>query len=376
MNKLLIGAVLMVIFTAGIFLTYQNRQSKTPSTPSTSNKNQTENSLKKSSLSTKPLITVEDLEIPWSITLTSEKELLVAERPGRIQLINSNGEKQLIAEIKEVLAEGEGGLLGLTLHPDFQQNNYLYVYYTYGRNGDNTFNRVVRYTFKNNEISDPKTIVDKIPGALFHNGGRIKFGPDKYLYITTGDAQNPSLAQDLNSLAGKILRVTPEGESASGNPFNNLIFSYGHRNPQGLAWDSQNRLWATEHGPFQKDELNLIEAGKNYGWPLIQGDQKREGLVSPVMQSGNNTWAPAGAVFFNKKLYFTGLRGNALFEFDPENSQSGLREYFKGEYGRLRDIILGSDNTFYITTSNRDGRGSVKKGDDKIINVNHAALNR
>lgn len=373
MNKLLIGAVLVIIFTAGIFLTYQRQQGKDSSIPSTSNKNQPESSLKKPSFSA---ITVEDLEIPWSIALTSEKELLVAERPGRIQLINSNGEKQLIAEIKEVLAEGEGGLLGLTLHPDFQQNNYLYVYYTYDRNGDNTFNRVVRFTFKNNAISDPKTIVDKIPGALFHNGGRIKFGPDKYLYVTTGDAQKPSLAQDLNSLAGKILRVTPEGESAPGNPFDNLIFSYGHRNPQGLAWDLDGKLWATEHGPSQKDELNLIEEGKNYGWPLIQGGQKKEGLVTPVIQSGNNTWAPAGAVFFNEKLYFTGLRGTALFEFDPGNAQSGLKEHFRGEYGRLRDIILGPDNTFYITTSNRDGRGSVKKGDDKIINVNPAALNR
>ncbi|MDP3726985.1 MAG: PQQ-dependent sugar dehydrogenase, partial [bacterium] len=249
------------------------------------------------------------------------------------------------------------------------------LYYTYSSNGDDTLNRVSRYKFEDGKLINEQVIIDVIPGAVNHNGGRIKFGPDKFLYISTGDAQNPSLAQDKNSLAGKILRVTDEGKAPPDNPFADaqdkptLIYSYGHRNPQGLTFDNQGRLWATEHGPQALDELNLIEKGKNYGWPIIQGDQMREGMVSPVIQSGStNTWAPAGATFLDGSIFFGGLAGQSLFEY--KIADKTLKRYFQEEFGRIREVVLGPDGYLYITTSNTDGRGSPKEGDDRLIKVN------
>jgi glucose/arabinose dehydrogenase len=219
-------------------------------------------------------IVTQNLEIPWSLAFLPDQSLLFTERPGRVGLIDKEGNLTFVANILEVKHRGEGGLLGITLHPDFRDNKYVYLYYTYANTGDNTLNRVVRYKLENKQLRGEEVIVNAIPGAINHNGGRIKFGPDKFLYITTGDALNPSLAQDKNSLAGKILRVTDEGKLLENNPFGNLVYSYGHRNPQGLAWDNQGRLWATEHGPQAHDELNLIERGANYGWPIVVGDEE------------------------------------------------------------------------------------------------------
>lgn len=269
--------------------------------------------------------------------------------------------------------------MGIALHPDFQSNNYIYLYYTYEAQGNNTLNRVVRMTYSDRALKDEKIIVDRIPGASNHNGGRIKFGPDNFLYITTGDAQEPSLAQDRNSLAGKILRVTDDGKPASGNPFSNLMYSYGHRNTQGIAWDDNGSLWQTEHGrsaPTGLDEVNLIEPGKNYGWPEIQGDEERSGMVTPIRNSGpSTTWAPGGNAIIEKSLFFSGLRGETLYEAMIQDSQiSEFREHFKGEYGRLREVIAGPDGMLYITTSNLDGRGSPATGDDKILRINPSKL--
>ncbi len=318
-------------------------------------------------------IFAQNLEIPWELIFLPDKSALFTERPGRVRLIDANGnlKETPILEITDVKTNGEGGLLGITLHPNFTNNNFVYLYYTYANSSNNTLNRVVRYKYSNEKLTDRKIIVDNIPGSIFHNGGRLKFGPDGFLYITAGDAQKPSLAQDKNSLAGKILRVTNEGNAAPGNPFNNLTYSYGHRNPQGLAWDSQNKLWETEHGDNATDEVNLIEIGKNYGWPEIIGSKTRLGMISPVIQSGNATWAPGGTAFYNDSLFFTGLKGNALFKLKGNDN---LTEYFKGEYGRLRDIVIGPDNMFYILTSNRDGRGIPKTDDDKILRVNPKKL--
>ena len=207
-------------------------------------------------------------------------------------------------------------------------------------------------------MREDKIIVDRIPGAPNHDGGRIKFGPDNFLYITTGDAQEPSLAQDRNSLAGKILRVTRDGDPVPDNLFGTRIYSYGHRNPQGITWDNQGRLWETEHGSSATDELNLITPGKNYGWPEIRGDQTRAGMVSPVIQSGSQTWAPGGVAFLNGSIFFAGLRGSALYEY--KINEKRLVEHFKNEYGRLRDVVVGPDNMLYVTTSNRDGRGNAR----------------
>jgi len=320
-------------------------------------------------------VIAKNLETPWSIVFLPDKSILVTERPGRVRLIDSNGNLQpepvvILYGVKEI---GEGGLLGITLHPNFSTNNYIYLYYTYQENSDNTLNRVIRMTYQNQKLSEELIIVDKIPGSSNHNGGRIKFGPDGYLYITTGDAENPSQAQDINTLGGKILRVTDEGKSVSGNPFNNLVYSYGHRNPQGLAWDDNGKLWSTEHGRSGVlsglDELNLIEKGKNYGWPIIQGDEIKIGIETPKLHSRSTIWAPAGAAFVKDSLFFGGLRGQTLYEAIINEDKITLKEYFKGQFGRIRDVVLGPDNLLYITTSNRDGRGSPSALDDRILRI-------
>lgn len=345
-------AVLLGIFAVGYFY-YQGKELETPS-PSVVQEPQKDVE-----------VIVENLNIPWEVGFLPGGELLVTERPGTLLLIK-NRQKIPIEGVEHI---GEGGLLGIALHPDFENNKYVYLYYTYSSTEDDTLNRVVRFQLRNSKLTSEQVIVDVIPGAVNHNGGRIKFGQDGYLYITTGDAQNPSFAQDKNSLAGKILRVTDEGKTAAGNPFDNLVYSYGHRNPQGLAWDNQGRLWATEHGPQALDELNLIEKGANYGWPVIQGDEKREGMVSPVIQSGPDvTWAPAGAAFLDGSIFFGGLRGEALFEY--KIADKSLKKYFQGQFGRIRAVVLGPDGYLYITISNTDGRGEPSAGDDKLIKIN------
>jgi glucose/arabinose dehydrogenase len=234
-------------------------------------------------------------------------------------------------------------------------------------------------TYQNGQLTNEVIIIDKIPGSSNHNGGRIKFGPDNLLYITTGDAESPSQAQDTNALGGKILRVTDDGKVPQDNPFNNLIYTYGHRNPQGLAWDIDGRLWATEHGRSGilsgLDEINLIEKGKNYGWPIIQGNETKTGMETPKLNSGPyTTWAPAGATFIKNSLLFGGLRGSALYEAVINGTSITLKEHLKNEFGRIRDVVLGPDNLLYISTSNRDGRGIPGSLDDRIIKINPAKL--
>lgn len=326
-------------------------------------------------------VIAEDLSVPWALGFLpsstsqggSDGGLLVTERSGVIRLID--GENVRVIANVSVYQEGESGLHGIAVDPDFEKNNYIYIYYTTSSNENNSMNRVARYIFLDNQLSDENIILDNIPGARVHDGGRIKFGPDNYLYITTGDAAIPSSAQDTNSLAGKILRVDRDGKAASGNPFGNAIYSYGHRNPQGITWDENGQLFATEHGSNATDEFNIIKIGANYGWPNITGSQTGGGITSPILQSGNNnTWAPAGLAYANGKFYFGGLRGNVLYEVGKVNGKYILTEYFKGEFGRIREVITGPDGMLYITTSNRDGRGIPSGGDDKIIRVNPLRL--
>lgn len=312
-----------------------------------------------------------NLEVPWAMDFLPNGDILFTERTGKLKLV-SNGQVNDVATIPDVKVYGEGGLMGLAIHPDFENNNYIYLMLTYSGDGNNTLNRVVRYNYEDGKLNDRKIIVDQIPGAIYHNGGRIKFGPDKYLYITTGDSLEPSLAQDKNSLAGKILRVTDDGSPAPENPFKNQIYSIGHRNPQGLTWDNEGRLWSTEHGrssPSGFDEVNIIIRGRNYGWPEIQGSETRNGMESPLAQSGQETWAPGGAVFHEESLFFTGLRGEALYELRIENGNAIISNHLLNEYGRIRDVLIGPDNLLYISTSNRDGRGKPSNEDDKILQI-------
>lgn len=310
------------------------------------------------------------LDTPWSIVVLPGGDLLVSERSGQMKRI---GEQSGTYPVRGVRETSEGGLLGIALHPQFDENRLLYVYFTTSVNNE-LMNQVDQYRFENDQLSFVQTIVTGIPAASNHDGGAVKFGPDKKLYITTGDAAQERLAQDTSSLAGKILRLNDDGSTPSDNPYKNLVWSYGHRNPQGIAWDDKGQLWSVEHGPSGtasgRDELNKITKGGNFGWPEITGDETRSGMIAPVIQSGDSeTWAPAGMAFQNGTLYFAGLRGQALYAAKINNDGGvALTKYFDGTYGRLRAVTT-RDDELLISTSNHDGRGTPRADDDQIIKV-------
>ncbi|OGJ55095.1 hypothetical protein A3D11_03410 [Candidatus Peribacteria bacterium RIFCSPHIGHO2_02_FULL_49_16] len=317
-------------------------------------------------------VIAEDLTIPWDMAFLPSGELLITERPGTLLIL---GNERRVIPIEDVHHRGEGGLLGVTLHPNFRENRWIYLYHTETANGA-TKNRVERYRLEDATLTNRTTIIDEIPGAMYHDGGRMEFGPDGLLYITTGDATQSNLAQEKYSLAGKILRVEDDGSIPNDNPFGTAVYSYGHRNPQGLTWDDEGRLWSTEHGrsgvQTGYDELNMIEPGKNYGWPHIQGSQTAVDMTSPILQSGaSDTWAPASAAYHHGSIFFGGLRGEALYEavLPKDGAKAILKTHFKNRFGRIRTVRLGPDGFLYLTTSNTDGRGTPQSGDDKIIRV-------
>ncbi|MFN3188526.1 MAG: PQQ-dependent sugar dehydrogenase [Candidatus Paceibacteria bacterium] len=316
-------------------------------------------------------VIVENLSVPWGIVFLPDGDLLVTERSGRLVRIGNNSQ---IIEVNGVSAQGEGGLLGIALHPQYEENSLLYLYMT-KEDGSGLINQVERYKLENNELVNREVILANIPGARNHDGGRIAFGPDGYLYIATGDAGNPSSAQDTNSLAGKILRVSVDGDIPSDNPFGNAVYSYGHRNVQGITWDDQGQLWATEHGRSGLlsglDEINLIEIGNNYGWPEVEGDETGEGYIAPALHSGaSETWAPGGIAYVNGSLVFVGLRGETVYVTSVSGIEVGeIERHLVNDYGRLRTVKVSPDNQLYILTSNRDGRGSPTTSDDLIIRL-------
>jgi len=326
----------------------------------------------------------QNLTIPWSIDWISEKTVLFTERDGHLRIIEDG---QLLKEPLLSIDVGgvEGGLLGIAIDPNYAENKYIYLYYTYNEFLSTT-NKLVRYQLTDGQIIEDKILLDGIPGGPFHDGGRIKFGPDGKLYITTGEAGNPGLSQDLNSLGGKILRINSDGTIPKDNPWERSpVYSIGHRNPQGIDWDSSGNLIATEHGPsgwrgVAHDEVNVITPGTNYGWPDIIGDETAEGLQNPIFHTGEDTWAPSGAEFYygNKIPQWTGkyfiatLKGNHLhmIDFDLQNNKIISHEkLFQNEFGRLRDVITGPDGFLYILTSNQDGRGSPDAIDDRILRI-------
>lgn len=325
-------------------------------------------------------VIAKDLQIPWSIAFLPDNSAVFTERNGLLRSLDSKGKlvKTPVAEIP-VSAEGEGGLLGVTVHPDFEKNNFIYLYYTY-KKGSSTLNKVEGYRLAGKKLADKKVIIDEIPGGVVHNGGRIKFGPDNKLYITTGDAQKPDSAQDIDSTAGKILRVNDDGGIPENNPFSgNPVYSYGHRNVQGIAWHPETQqLFATEHGPDANDEVNRIVKGGNYGWPEVKGTSKSDKFINPILSSGKDTWAPSGADFykgpavkFKDNLFFAALRGTHLqrIAISPDDKVTSDEELLKNKFGRLRDVVFGPDNAIYLLTSNRDGRGIPVPSDDRIIKV-------
>ena len=313
---------------------------------------------------------VRDLEVPWETRVLPDGSLMTTERPGTVRVA---GREVVEFQVPGVWASGESGLLGLALDPDFKSNRYVYFYYTSKDDGSRD-NRVVRYTFDGKGIGSPYVLISGIPAEDNHDGGRIAFGPDNYLYIATGDAGDEPAAQDTKKLGGKILRIERDGSTPADNPFANEVWSYGHRNVQGLAWDGSGRLWATEHGrsgvQSGYDELNLIRKGGNYGWPEVQGDGRRDGMVPPVVHSGPSaTWAPAGMIFHEGALYFGGLRGQALYKATLDGERvSKFEPLLKGVYGRIRSVFRVGDE-LWIGTSNRDGRGSPAASDDILTPV-------
>lgn len=328
------------------------------------------------------------LETPWAISFAPDGRTFLSERPGRIRIVKDGKLEREPWMTLDVAETGEAGLLGLTADPNFAQNRFVYAAYTYRSAAGDLQNRLVR--LRDNPSTGKgtfdKVLLDGVAANRFHDGGRVKFGPDGKLYWAMGDAQNTSRAQDLSSPNGKILRLNPDGTIPSDNPFpNSPIYSYGHRNPQGLAWQpGTGRLYATEHGPSALqgcclDEVNFIEAGKNYGWPLIRGDQRRDGMVAPVLHSGEReTWAPAGATFVTRgpwggSLLFTGLRGQALYQLILDSGNptkvASFGRLFGGQFGRLRDVVEGPDRALYILTSNRDGRGRPTPDDDRLLRI-------
>jgi len=326
----------------------------------------------------------ENLDIPWSMVWGPDGTIFFTERDGNVKAIQDG----IVSEtsILSLDVSGvEGGLLGIALDPNYSENHYIYLYYTYN-DFLATQNKVARYVESNLTLTEDKVVIDKIPGGPFHDGGRIKFGPDGKLYITTGDAGNADLAQDKNSVAGKILRINSDGSIPQDNPFaDSPIYSYGHRNPQGLDWDKSGNLVATEHGPsgwhgMAHDEINVIVAGQNYGWPDIIGSETLEGLVTPILNTGDDTWAPSGSVFYEGdqipqwkgKYFVASLRGSHLhlIDFDLENNKVlSHQKLFTGDFGRLRDVVTGPDGYLYVLTSNQDGRGAPEPNDDRILRI-------
>lgn len=319
----------------------------------------------------------DNLRIPWDIAILPNSEILFTERGGSLKKIDNNGSVSEVAKISQSVEIGEGGLTGIALDPDFSKNNYVYLYYTYSER-NKYLNRISKFIYQNNLISEEKFIVNNLPGGTNHNAGRLRFGPDNKLYILTGDAGQANLAQNQESLAGKILRVNPDGSIPIDNPNpNSLIFSSGHRNPQGLDWHPKTKqLLVAEHGQEAHDEVNLIEAGKNYGWPNEQECfSNNTKFTNPLFCSEKNRYAPSGATFIGNKFiglenafFVANLRGEKLVKFDFINNQLVNEEVILDDIGRIRAVV-SSGNSLFITTSNQDGRGTVRSGDDKIIEI-------
>jgi glucose/arabinose dehydrogenase len=321
-------------------------------------------------------VVAQGLEVPWSIAFAPDGRMFVTERPGRVRVIESGRLRaEPLLSLTDVVATGEAGLMGLALHPDFARNRFVYLCYATSGLTD----VVVRYRDTGASLVEPKTLVQNIPAARFHAGCRLKFGPDRKLYITTGDATDRQIAQDLHSLGGKILRINDDGTIPADNPFpGSPIWSCGNRNPQGIDWDPKSGLlFETEHGPsgfdggVGGDEVNIIERGKNYGWPVIHHDERRAGMESPLRQY-TPACAPASAAFWRGDLYFGCLRGENLHRLvlDANDRRKIVREEeLFTDLGRIREVAVGPDGALYFTTSNRDGRGRPAEEDDRIFRL-------
>lgn len=332
---------------------------------------------------------IPNLEVVWSIVWAPDGRMLLTERPGRVRVFeNGKLRPQPLFVVPDVEPRGESGLMSMALHPQFASNHLLYLSYAYNSNGQQV--RVVRYRETPNGFVDRKVIIENVPAAQFHAGCRLRFGPDGKLYITTGDATDRQIAQQLNSLGGKILRLNDDGTVPTDNPFVGRsdarpeIWAYGSRNSQGIDFQpGTNLLWETEHGPSGfdgpggGDEVNIIERGKNYGWPVIHHRQTHDGMESPILEY-TPACAPGSGTFyrgsqfpqFKGNFFFGCLRGERIIRVVANGRQVVSQEnLLEGKYGRIREIAEGPDGYIYFSTSNRDGRGSPASDDDRILRL-------
>lgn len=328
-------------------------------------------------------IKLQNLQIPWGMAFLPNGDLIFCQLNGKIGLLKSGAtDYTVLMQRTGLVTEGEGGLLGLTLDPNYSSNHYMYIYET-----TTTASHIVRLVYQAGTLTEDQVILEGIPQAKYHNGGGLHFGPDGYLYIGTGDARVTENAQDKNSLSGKILRIDRNGNAAPGNPFNNYVYTYGHRNVQGFDWNEQGKMISTEHGPtgefnlYAHDEINLIEPGKNYGWPLAIGGKETDSLTPAIIQSGDDTWAPSGGTFIRgeqwgswKNSFIVGaLRGERLVRFTMDGNGTkvvSVDSLFSRKYGRLRNIINAPDGSLWFNTSNYGSTDPMPlAGDDKIYRI-------
>ncbi|MGB0100359.1 MAG: PQQ-dependent sugar dehydrogenase [Nocardioides sp.] len=308
------------------------------------------------------------LAAPWGVAFLPNGDAIITERDSRrVLLLEAPGyDVREIGTIDAAAPQGEAGLLGVAVSPDFAQDRTLYFYASTAND-----NRIGKARLVGGRLGPFQVVLDGIPNGFIHDGGRLAFGPEGYLYASTGEIGQPELAQDRSTTAGKILRITTDGEPAPGNPFDSPIWTYGHRNVQGLAFDDEDRLWASEFGDNVYDELNLIEKGGNYGWPMVEGRSDGAGdgdLTDPQVVWSTDVASPSGLAFLDGHLWLASLRGERLWRIEVDGDQASRPvDYFVGDYGRIRTVVATPDGDLWVTTSNRDGRGSPRQGDDRIL---------
>jgi glucose/arabinose dehydrogenase len=302
------------------------------------------------------------LETPWGMVVLDDGTLLFGSRDsGEIRAFSGSGDPEVVGSL-DVRAEGESGLLGLTVTPDESQ---VLAYYT-----TESDSRVVAMAWDGSSLGAPDVVVEGIPGGeVFHQGGGLTVGPDDLLYVSTGDNGDPDSAQDRDSLSGKVLRYTLDGEPAPGNPFDDAVYSWGHRNVQGLAFDDAGRLWASEFGQNTWDELNLIEPGDNYGWPEVEGTGGGEEFTDPQVVWDTSDASPSGLAFWDGSLWMTALAGRTLWEIPLDGAEAGDPiPHLRAEHGRLRNVVV-LDDRLVVATSNTDGRGDPAADDDRLLSI-------